>query len=73
MARPGAKERHGSRGAFRGSNHMAYDAARQRTMVLLFHRVQPNADRTYNTDLWEWTGSTWAAVAGGAGPTISPI
>jgi hypothetical protein len=58
--------------ADRGSNHMAYDAGRQRTMALLFRRTAPNADQTYPTDLWEWTGTAWSAVVG-AGPTFSPI
>ena len=58
--------------ADRGSDHMAYDATRQRTTMLLFKRVPPNADQTYNTDLWEWTGTTWTALPG-SGPTISPI
>jgi hypothetical protein len=58
--------------ADRGSNHMAYDAGRQRTMALLFRRTAPNADQTYPTDLWEWTGTAWSAVAG-TGPTFSPI
>ena len=51
---------------------MAYDASRQRTMLSLVARLQPNADRTYPTDLWEWNGTAWAAVAG-AGPTFSPV
>jgi hypothetical protein len=55
-----------------GSNHMAYDAGRQRTMMSLFRRLQPNADRTYETELWEWTGSVWSAV-GGTAPSISPF
>jgi hypothetical protein len=58
--------------ADRASDHMAYDAGRQRTLMLLFLRTQPNADRTYNTDLWEWTGTAWTAVPG-SGPVISPI
>jgi len=58
--------------ANRGSNHMAYDRGRQRTMALLFQRTPPNADQTYPTDLWEWTGTAWTAVAG-AGPAFSPI
>jgi hypothetical protein len=58
--------------ADRGSNHMAYDAGRQRTMALLFRRSSPNADEAYPTDLWEWTGTAWSPVAG-AGPTFSPI
>jgi hypothetical protein len=58
--------------ADRGSNHMAYDAARKRTVMLLFQRLQPNADQTYNTDLWEWTGTTWSVIPG-SGPPISPI
>ena len=58
--------------ADRGSNHMAYDIGRQRTMALLFRRSSPNADQTYPTDLWEWTGTAWSAVAG-AGPAFSPI
>jgi len=43
-----------------------------RTMALLFRRTAPNADQTYPTDLWEWTGTAWSVVAG-AGPTFSPI
>jgi hypothetical protein len=58
--------------ADRGSNQMAYDRGRQRTMALLFHRLEPNADRTYASDLWEWTGTAWSALAG-AGPTFSPV
>jgi hypothetical protein len=58
--------------ANRGSNHMAYDRGRQRTMALLFQRTAPNADQTYPTDLWEWTGTAWVAVAG-TGPAFSPI
>ena len=58
--------------ADQGSNQMAYDAGRQRTMLSLFARTQPNADRTYPSGLWEWNGTAWAAVAG-AGPTFSPV
>jgi hypothetical protein len=58
--------------ADRGSNHMAYDASRQRTMLSLFQRLQPSADHTYPSDLWEWNGTAWAVVAG-AGPTFSPV
>jgi hypothetical protein len=56
----------------RGSNHMTYDAARQRTMLSAFRRLEPNADRTYPTELWDWTGSSWA-LAPGTAPSISPI
>ncbi|HUQ83442.1 MAG TPA: hypothetical protein VM076_19970 [Gemmatimonadaceae bacterium] len=58
--------------ANRGGDHMAYDRGRQRTMALLFQRTAPNADQTYPTDLWEWTGTAWAAVPG-TGPSFSPI
>lgn len=58
--------------ADQGANQMAYDAGRQRTMLSLFARTQPNADRTYPSGLWEWNGSAWAAVAG-AGPMFSPV
>jgi hypothetical protein len=51
---------------------MAYDAGRQRTMVLLFDRVARNPDGTRNTDMWEWSGTTWT-TATGAAPAISPI
>jgi hypothetical protein len=58
--------------ADRGSNRMAYDAGRQRTMLSTFRRLEPNADRTYPTELWEWNGSSWTLVPGTA-PSISPI
>jgi hypothetical protein len=56
----------------RGSNHMAYDAARQRTVLSVFRRLEPNADKTYPTELWEWTGTAWASASATA-PAISPI
>ena len=58
--------------ADRGSNHMAYDAARQRTVLSVFRLREPNADRTYPTELWEWTGTSWT-IAPGTAPSISPI
>lgn len=55
-----------------GSNFMAYDAGRQRMVLMLFDRIQRNPDGTRNTDVWEWSGTTWTAVPG-TPPSISPI
>lgn len=53
-------------------NGMAWDPTRKQLLILAVNLDHPNADKTYPTELWGWTGSAWELVAGD-GPAFSPL
>ncbi len=53
-------------------NGMAWDPTRKQLLVLAVNLDAPNADQTFPSELWGWTGESWTLVAGD-GPSFSPL
>jgi hypothetical protein len=53
-------------------NYMAWDPTLSRLLILAVDLDAPNADQTYPSELWSWTGDGWELIAKG-GPSFSPL